>query len=168
MIVKQTNRDYLNSAGRAARTFADALWAGRTRVPKGLQWEFYDQMFQADWAVPAYDPNEAKKLLREAGYKGNPIPFRVLNNYYTGQVATAQVVTEMWKQVGVNVEDDATGVLPLGHLLADHLGREHAAVNVQRPNPDIRLRLPRLRVGKDGQLLAQGTQPRRQPFARRP
>ncbi|MCC7272462.1 MAG: ABC transporter substrate-binding protein, partial [Alphaproteobacteria bacterium] len=82
----------------------DALWAGRTRVPKGLQWEFYDQMFHADWSVPAYDPAEAKKLLREAGYKGGAIPFRVLNNYYTNQTPTAQVLTEMWRSVGLNVE----------------------------------------------------------------
>ncbi|WP_374445428.1 ABC transporter substrate-binding protein [Stella sp.] len=82
----------------------DALWAGRTRVPKGLQWEFYDQMFHADWSVPAYDPNLAKKLLREAGYKGGVIPYRVLNNYYTNQNATAQVLVEMWRAVGLNVE----------------------------------------------------------------
>ncbi|BBK35148.1 ABC transporter substrate-binding protein [Allostella sp. ATCC 35155] len=82
----------------------DALWAGRTRVPKGLQWEFYDQMFHADWSVPAYDPNLAKKLLREAGYKGGVIPYRVLNNYYTNQTSTAQVLIEMWRAVGLNVE----------------------------------------------------------------
>jgi peptide/nickel transport system substrate-binding protein len=82
----------------------DSLWAGRTRVPKGLQWEFYDQMFISDWSVPAYDPALAKKLLREAGYKGGAIAFRVLNNYYTNQVSTAQVLVEMWRQVGVNVE----------------------------------------------------------------
>ncbi|MGE0716447.1 MAG: ABC transporter substrate-binding protein [Alphaproteobacteria bacterium] len=82
----------------------DSLWAGRTRVPKGLQWEFYDQMFISDWSVPAYDPALAKRLLREAGYKGGVIPFRVLNNYYTNQVATAQVMVEMWRQVGMNVE----------------------------------------------------------------
>lgn len=108
---EQNNPELRDPRVRRALTHAidrqlivDALWAGRTRVPKGLQWEFYDQMFIQDWAVPAYDPNEAKRLLREAGYKGNPIPFRVLNNYYTGQVATSQVLTEMWKQVGVNVE----------------------------------------------------------------
>jgi len=82
----------------------DALWAGRTRVPKGLQWEYYDKMFHADWSVPAFDPAMAKTLLREGGYKGDPIPFRVLNNYYTNQVSTAQVLVEMWRSVGVNVE----------------------------------------------------------------
>jgi len=61
-------------------------------------------MFLSDWDVPAYDPEEAKRLLREAGYKGEPIPYRLLNNYYTAQVATAQIAVEMWKAVGLNVE----------------------------------------------------------------
>lgn len=82
----------------------DALWAGRSRVPAGLQWEYYGEMFHADWTVPEYDPQRAQQLLREAGYQGGVIPFRVLNDYYTNQVATAQVLTEMWRQVGVNVE----------------------------------------------------------------
>ncbi len=82
----------------------DSLWGGRTRVPKGLQWEFYGPMFHADWNVPAYDPAEAKKLLREAGYKGGVIPYRLLNNYYPNQTATGQILTEMWRQVGLNVE----------------------------------------------------------------
>jgi len=82
----------------------ESLWAGRTTVPKGLQWPYYADMFLADWSVPAYDPAEAKRLLREANYKGDPIPYRLLNNYYTNQVATAQVLVEMWSQVGLNVQ----------------------------------------------------------------
>jgi peptide/nickel transport system substrate-binding protein len=82
----------------------DSLWAGRTTVPKGLQWEFYGEMFQADWAVPAFNPAESRRLLREAGYRGDPIPYRLLNNYYTNQTPTAQVLVEMWRAVGLNVQ----------------------------------------------------------------
>ncbi len=82
----------------------DGLWAGRTRVPRGMQWEFYDDMFVADWRVPEYDLAKARQLLKEGGYKGEPIPYRLLNNYYTNQVATSQILVEMWRQVGVNVE----------------------------------------------------------------
>ncbi len=82
----------------------DALWAGRTTVPKGLQWPYYDDMFIEDWAVPAYDPALAADLVKQSGYKGDPIPYRLLNNYYTNQVATAQILVEMWKTVGLNVE----------------------------------------------------------------
>jgi len=82
----------------------DSLWSGRTVVPKGLQWDYYGDMFVSDWSVPKYDPAEAKRLLKEAGYKGDPIPYRLLNNYYTNQTPTAQVLVEMWNQVGLNVQ----------------------------------------------------------------
>ncbi len=85
------------------QAIVEALWSGRTRVPAGLQWEFYGPMFVDNWTVPAYDPAKAKQLLKEAGYKGEPIPYRLLNNYYTNQAATAQVLVEMWRQVGLNV-----------------------------------------------------------------
>ncbi|MFD1328950.1 ABC transporter substrate-binding protein [Mycoplana ramosa] len=86
------------------QAIVDALWGGRTRVPQGLQWDFYGDMFQADWQVPEYNPELARELLKQANYKGDAIPYRVLNNYYTNQVATAQVQVEMWKQAGINVE----------------------------------------------------------------
>jgi peptide/nickel transport system substrate-binding protein len=85
------------------QAIVDSLWAGRTRVPPGLQWEFYDKMFIEGWTVPAFDPDKARALLKAANYKGDPIPFRVLNNYYTNQVGTAQVLTEMCRSVGLNI-----------------------------------------------------------------
>jgi len=86
------------------QAIVDSLWAGRTVVPKGLQWEYYGEMFHADWSVPAFNLNEARRLLREANYRGDPIPYRLLNNYYTNQNATAQVLVEMWRQAGINVQ----------------------------------------------------------------
>ena len=80
------------------------LWAGRTEVPAGLQWPFYGQMFVADWRVPEFDLARARELIRASGYKGDPVPYRLLNNYYTNQVATSQILVEMWRQAGVNVE----------------------------------------------------------------
>lgn len=81
-----------------------SLWGNRTSVPAGLQWEYYGSMFQKDWTVPKYNPQLAAKLIKDAGYKGQPIPYRVLNNYYTNQVQTAQVLVEMWRAVGLNID----------------------------------------------------------------
>ena len=86
------------------QAIVDSLWSGRTRVPAGLQWEFYGPMFVEGWTVPAYDVAKAKALLKAANYKGDAIPFRLLSNYYTNQVATAQVLVEMWRQAGLNVQ----------------------------------------------------------------
>ncbi len=85
------------------QAIVDALWAGRSRVPPGLQWEFYGDMFVKDWTVPPYDPDRARALLKEAGYKGEPIAYRVRNEYYLAELATAQLITELWKQVGLNI-----------------------------------------------------------------
>ena len=81
----------------------DALWGGRTEVPRGEQFPFYGEMYQADWQAPRFDVAEARRLLKEAGYKGEPIPYRLLNNYYTGQVATGQILVEGWREAGLNV-----------------------------------------------------------------
>jgi peptide/nickel transport system substrate-binding protein len=86
------------------QAIVESLWAGRTVVPRGLQWPYYEGMFHADWEVPRFDPAEARRLVRESGYRGDPIPYRLLNNYYTNQNATAQVMVEMWRQVGLNVQ----------------------------------------------------------------
>ncbi len=85
------------------QAIVDSLWLGRTKVPKGLQWEFFDRMFLADWDVPKYDPALARQLLKEAGYGGEEIPYQLLNNYYTNQVPTSQILVEGWKAVGLNV-----------------------------------------------------------------
>jgi peptide/nickel transport system substrate-binding protein len=82
----------------------DSLWAGRTRIPRGLQWDFYGDMLIAENAAPRFDLAEARRLMREAGYRGEPIPYRALNNYYTNQTATAQILTEGWRAAGINVQ----------------------------------------------------------------
>lgn len=86
------------------QAIVDALWAGRAKVPAGLQWEFYGDMFVQGWAVPNFDPARAKALLAQAGYKGDEIVYRARNDYYTAENATAQILVEMWRQVGLNVQ----------------------------------------------------------------
>jgi peptide/nickel transport system substrate-binding protein len=81
-----------------------ALWAGRTTVPRGMQWEFYGEMYLRDVEAPRFDPAEARRLLREAGYRGQQIPYRCLNNYYTNQTPTAQIMLEGWRGIGLNVD----------------------------------------------------------------
>jgi peptide/nickel transport system substrate-binding protein len=111
MGLDQTNPVLANPLVRRAITHAvdrrmivEALWAGRTEVPRGLQLENYGGMYLRDWENPRFDPAEARRLLRQANYRGEPITYRLLNNYYTNQVANAQIVVEMWRQVGLNVQ----------------------------------------------------------------
>ncbi|WP_281979043.1 ABC transporter substrate-binding protein [Pseudorhizobium flavum] len=88
------------------QAIVDALWAGQTVIPAGLQFDIFKttDMFIDGWAAPEYNPQLAQDLLKQAGYKGDAIPYRLLNNYYTNQTANGQIMVEMWKQVGLNVE----------------------------------------------------------------
>ncbi|MBC7635575.1 MAG: ABC transporter substrate-binding protein [Acetobacteraceae bacterium] len=86
------------------KAIVESLWSGRTRVPAGLQWEFYGDMFVPDWSVPEFDVARARALVKASGYKGDLIPYRLLSNYYTNQVFTAQALVEMWREVGLNVQ----------------------------------------------------------------
>ncbi len=86
------------------KSIVESLWEGRTRVPAGLQWEFYGDMFVQGWTVPEFDLAKARDLVKASGYKGDPITYRLINNYYTNQVFTAQALVEMWRQAGLNVQ----------------------------------------------------------------
>lgn len=86
------------------RALVDSLWAGRTLVPLGLQFPFYGPMLIEDWSVPPTDLPQARALLKRTGYKGDPIPYRIRNNYYLAETDTAQALVAMWAEVGLNVE----------------------------------------------------------------
>lgn len=81
----------------------NGLWHGLVDVPNGHQSKAFGEMYIEDWPRPAYSPEKAKVLLAEAGYAGQPIEYRIYNDYYTNEIATAQALVEMWRAVGLNV-----------------------------------------------------------------
>jgi peptide/nickel transport system substrate-binding protein len=85
------------------KTISDTLWAGRVSVPNGLQFPAFGETYIEDFPAPRYDPDMAKRLVKEAGYSGTPIEYRSFTSYYTNEVPTAQVLLEMWRAVGLNV-----------------------------------------------------------------
>jgi peptide/nickel transport system substrate-binding protein len=86
------------------KAIVDGLYGGRTTIPPGHQNHAYGPLYMPDYPAPAFDPDRAKALLKDAGYSGAPIPYRVVPNYYTLQLQTAQILVDMWRQVGLNVE----------------------------------------------------------------
>jgi peptide/nickel transport system substrate-binding protein len=83
---------------------ADSLYHGRTTVPNGFQMRMFGDMYIEDFQGLSYDPEKARELVKKSGYKGETISYRILPDYYTLEVATAQVLAEMWKAVGLNVK----------------------------------------------------------------
>jgi len=84
----------------------DTLFHGFTSVPNGFQMNLFGDMYIKDYPGVSYNPAKARKLVKKSGYKGETIYYRLLSNYYTLQVAQAQILVEMWKAVGLNVKID--------------------------------------------------------------
>ncbi len=80
------------------------LFSGRTRVTNGLQEPGYDKMFVKEHPYPKYDLKLAQKLVKESKYKGEVIPYYILNDYYPNEVSAAQAMVEMWRTAGINVQ----------------------------------------------------------------
>lgn len=79
----------------------DTLWDGSAVVPQGHNYREYGPMFLEGRSL-RFDPDAARRLLREAGYRGQEITYRTMPNYYTNALRAAQVAVEMWRAVGVN------------------------------------------------------------------
>lgn len=82
----------------------DTFYQGKTTVPHGWQLPIFGAIYLQDRPLPEYNVEKAKALLKEAGYQGEEIVYRVLPNYYTKQLATAQVLQSMWREAGLNVK----------------------------------------------------------------
>ena len=82
----------------------DSLYYGRTPVPNGYQMKLFGDMYIADFQGLSYNPDKARELVKKSGYKGQTIYYRILPNYYTLEVSTAQILVEMWKAVGLKVK----------------------------------------------------------------
>lgn len=86
------------------KAIVDALYDGRTTVPPGHQNPAYGALYMPDYPAPGFEPDRARALIREAGYAGQPIAYRIMPNYYTLQHQTAQLLVEMWRQVGLTID----------------------------------------------------------------
>jgi peptide/nickel transport system substrate-binding protein len=83
------------------KKLVDSLWLGKAVVPPSHNYPEYGRMQLEGRSLP-FDLVKAKALLQEAGYKGEPITYRTMPNYYTNALDAAQVIVEMWKAAGIN------------------------------------------------------------------
>ncbi|WP_428927759.1 ABC transporter substrate-binding protein [Marinibacterium sp. SX1] len=83
-------------------TLNEALWYGKAIVPSSHTMAEMGALHQPDLVTFEYDPEEARRLLDEAGYDGTEITFDTDAVYYTNGLLAAQAIIEMWAEVGVN------------------------------------------------------------------
>lgn len=82
-----------------------SLWQGRGVAPTAHQFANYGPpYYQPDLRLIRYDPEAARRLIKESGYDGTPILLSYMATYYTYGDLAAQAVAAMWKAVGLNVK----------------------------------------------------------------
>lgn len=86
------------------QAIVDALFFGGTEVPRSYQFREYGSMVNEDIPQNIYDPERAKQLVAESGYKGEVLYYDGVANYYTGTNEAAEIIVEMWRQIGVNAQ----------------------------------------------------------------
>lgn len=82
----------------------NTIFKGLTEIPQGIQMKEFGEMYVGEFKPVGFNPQKAKELLKEAGYNGEEISYRYMQDYYTGEVATAQILQQMWADVGLNVK----------------------------------------------------------------
>lgn len=89
------------------RLLVESLWLGRTTIPNGLQSPTFGPLHDPERPTPAFDPDRARALVRASGYRGERIALRGTGTFYVAESATSQVLVEMWRAVGINVQMEA-------------------------------------------------------------
>lgn len=94
----------------------EALWSGMAEVPSSHTMREFGELYMPELDTFRYDPEEARRLLQEAGYDGAEITYDTHAAYYTNGILAAQAIMEMWQNVGVtgkiNVTESWTGCSP--------------------------------------------------------
>lgn len=82
----------------------ETVWHGYAIIPRSYQSIDFGQYYDPDWPAPEYNLEKAKQLVAESGYRGETLFFDLIPHYYDNDVQVAEILTEMWKEAGVNVQ----------------------------------------------------------------
>jgi peptide/nickel transport system substrate-binding protein len=78
-----------------------ALWGEDFERLAALQIPAFGELYDRARPGFAYDPDKARRLLTEAGWKPQPLVIRIPAGYYLNLLPAVQVVQEMWQAIGV-------------------------------------------------------------------
>lgn len=80
------------------------LFNNMTIPANSFQSKTFGDFFIAKYERNLYDLNKAKELVKESGYKGEPIIWRIQPGYYTLEMTATQAIVGMLKKAGLNVQ----------------------------------------------------------------
>lgn len=82
-------------------TLGQSLWGAGFKRMAALQTPSFGALYDADRRGFTFDPDKARRLLSEAGYKGQEIVIRITPGYYLQMLLAVQVIQQMWDSIGV-------------------------------------------------------------------
>ncbi|WP_046118174.1 ABC transporter substrate-binding protein [Ensifer aridi] len=86
------------------QTIVSQLWNNKTTTTDGFQFKEFGELFVSDAGAPKFDLDKAKQLLSKSKYHGEELTYRIMPDYYPLQIATAEVLQQMWAAAGINVK----------------------------------------------------------------
>ena len=89
-------------------TLNEALWFGKAKVPSTHTFEQFGPLYMPELQTFGYDPDKARQLLADIGYKGEPIRYDLRTAYYTNELLVGQAIQEMMAAVGINLQLNVT------------------------------------------------------------
>ncbi|WP_172294767.1 ABC transporter substrate-binding protein [Pseudoruegeria sp. HB172150] len=83
-----------------------ALFGELTYHPEvPFNWTEYGPFYDPDMPNPLpYDPEAAKALIAETDYDGEELDWHITRQFYPNYEAAAEIMVEMWREVGLNVK----------------------------------------------------------------
>ena len=82
----------------------DTLWGGMATVPNGYNYPCFGEYYIEDYPKYEYNPEKAKELVKNSGYDGRVIEYRLLNGYYKMGNEAAEAIVSMWRDIGLNAQ----------------------------------------------------------------
>jgi len=86
----------------------EALWGGRSAVPNTHTFLQYGPYYTPDIMTFEYNPEKAKKLIKDNGLEGTTVRYDTFSAYYTNGLLAAQAIGEMWAECGITQELNVT------------------------------------------------------------
>ncbi len=102
-----TDNKYLRQAMSLAidrQVIVDSLFFGGSEVPRSYQFREFGSMINTDIPRNPYDPDRARQLVAQSGYAGETINLDGRSGAYTGTNDAMEIIAEMWRQIGLNVQ----------------------------------------------------------------
>ncbi|NKC29657.1 ABC transporter substrate-binding protein [Falsiroseomonas selenitidurans] len=78
-----------------------ALWGAAFKPMPALQIPAFGDLYDAQRRGFTFDPDRSRRLLAEAGYRGEELTIRIAPGYYLQMLQAVQIVQQMWTTVGV-------------------------------------------------------------------